>query len=82
MSSQQQSQSIHKSRQIARQSLHKQKLKTGVAILGKPIKQFYNDVKFQRIIKEGMIKQGEVQAQAALTTELLVLDVAHILRSD
>ena len=56
--------------------------KTRAAILGKPCKQFDEDIKLQGTTKNEISGQGEIQAQAALTAELLVLDVAQVPRSE
>ena len=66
----------------AKQVLYKQKLKTGVAILGKPCKELSNDSKFQGELLQQQISNGEHLALSALTSELLVLDIAQIPRDE
>ena len=66
----------------AKQILDKQQTKTGVAILGNPIPELISDLKFQGSLKVDQLIHGEHIAQAALATELLVLDVAQIPRKE
>ena len=62
--------------------MNKQKRKTGVAILGVPLDELNSDPKFQGPVLENCVIQGEIQACAALTIELAILDVAGINRKD
>ena len=64
----------------AKHILYKQQTKTGVAILGNPIPELISVPKFQGSLKVDQLIHGEHIAQAALATELLVLDVAQIPR--
>ena len=65
----------HKS---ATDKLNKQKLKTGVAILGRPCSELVNDPKFQGRALDSAIEVGESMANTALTAELLILSVAEV----
>lgn len=66
----------------SRDVLIKQKKKTGVGILGKPLKVLANDVTFQGELKQQQIFHGEKLALASLATEFFVLDVAKVPRKD
>ena len=62
--------------------LIKQHKKTGIAILGKPVSALKHDPKFQNELLAQSIKNGETLAKAALTAELVVLDVCRIPRKE
>lgn len=58
--------------------LSKQKLKTGTAILGKPIPELNDNLLYQGNLKKQNIKVGEDLAFKALSIEKLVLAIAEI----
>ena len=62
----------------AKHKLQKQKKKTGVAILGKPVPCLENDPKFQGKMLQQSIKNGEDLALASLTAEFLLLDTCKV----
>jgi hypothetical protein len=64
----------------AKKMLQKHKKRTGVAILGQPTQSLATDIKFQSDLKVQSIINGELLAQAALETELLVLEVCLVPR--
>ena len=69
---------FNKAKQQASKRLSKQKLKTGVAILGSPSQVLANDPKFKGRTYADSVKVGEAMAHTALATELLVLIVACV----
>ena len=62
-----------KAQKAATFKLNKQKLKTGVAILGTPSAALKNDKKFQGSFLTDSIKVGENLAMQALSSEMLIL---------
>ena len=72
-----QSNLVNQARQLAKNMLAKQKLKTGVAILGFPLKEVLEDPLIQLRKNESIIN-GESLALSCLTAELTVLLGADI----
>ena len=77
-----QSRFYKKSHKRAKHILLKHKHKFGHAILGHPTKELENDTKFQNQLKKDMVGVGEAHSLAALTSELMILDVAQIPRNE
>lgn len=65
-------------RERASSMLLKQKLKTGVAILGKPSQTLEDDPKYQGGLLEAQISNGEQLALAALSAEIAIVNVLNI----
>ena len=66
----------------AKAKLAQQRRCTGVAILGRPLDVLEHDIKFQGVAKQDAIAAGELMAQAALTCEYLICDIARIPQQD
>ena len=62
----------------ARKKLQRQKSWTGVAILGSPCEALRNDPKFQGDFLEKSVAAGEELAQASLSAEYFILNLAGI----
>ena len=65
-------------KQYAQNKLLKQKTKTGIAILGRPLQSLLSDDKFGNNLLLDSIAVGEQLALAALTAEILVMLVTDI----
>ena len=60
----------------------KHRAKSGVAILGAPLKQFETDLKSQGHIKLHAIRHGEQTASAALASDRSIVDVSRTPRNE
>ena len=74
---------IYQAHQVAQAQaqdiLAKQKRKTGVAMLGKPIEELRADPKHSGNVLKFEILAGEALAFAALTSELMTLNLADVI---
>ena len=62
----------------ARNILHRQRTKTGVAILGKPHPTLAQDIKYDAQYGKASVTTGERLAQASLASELMVCGLAEV----
>ena len=78
MSDYQKYQAYLKATRKARDILHRQRTKTGVAILGKPHPTLAQDVKYDAQYGKASVTTGEQLAQASLASELMVCGLAEV----
>ena len=63
-------------RRRARRTLWRQKCRTGVGILGQPLTELVNDPKYGADYEAESLRAGEKLAEASLTAELMVCNLA------
>ena len=64
-------------RRRAKRSLWRQKCKTGIGILGKPLRELTEDPKYGAEYEAESLRAGEKLAEASLTAELMVCTLAQ-----
>ena len=68
----------HKARKQARNKLYRQSRKTGIGILGQPLKELSEDSKYSQEYKVDSEKAGEALACATLTAEIMICRLAKV----